>query len=127
MLWFWLSGYFLGFLTIAGMAYVIGGHRPRPFIGAALWLVAILWLLIAPSAYRYSVENVEREYVGIFTPHACWCARLLNVPAGYSVGYGVEIGTSVGELWELKTGPIEMFSKPMALDLDRDNNDQLII
>jgi ABC-type transport system involved in cytochrome c biogenesis permease subunit len=51
-----LTIWFPGLLTIAGVAYMLGGYKPWPRTAQAFWLLCVLWLLggIAYAIYPRS-------------------------------------------------------------------------
>jgi hypothetical protein len=123
MLWFLVGTWFLGFLTIAGTAYMIGGYGPHPKTAVCLWVAAFIWLLGAPIAY-WEYQSSKRKDVGVLVVHRTVMDRLLfrYHPLDAFADRMFEIGSSGTKFVMLDNGSIHEFFTFMKLALQKENN-----
>jgi hypothetical protein len=127
MVGFLAGTYFFGLLTIAGIAYTVGGYGPYPKAAVVLWITALAWLIGAPMVY-WEWGPPEQADVGVLVVHRTLLDHLLfrYHPLCPFADSTVEIGQSGSSFIMVNNSPIHEFFSTLGLRLERSGSKLLV-
>jgi hypothetical protein len=119
-----VATYFLGFFTIAGTAYLIGGYAPSQKGSVGLCILACVCLMGTPSAYGEPLQP-KRMDVGALVVHRTLRDRLLfRRHLGSLAEHSFEIGRSGTRFTD--KGPMHLVFANMHLAFARQSDSILV-